>query len=306
MRSTMKPTAATGSLATSVRHWEDAMTATTTDGYVMGRTPEEYERLRQQARVWEQATATLLDRVSPRPGGRCLDVGCGPGETMRLMASRVGPEGSVVGLDTDGDLGRAAVDALHAAGHRQCSFVEADVETAGDVAAFPDGFHLGFDLVFARLLLLHLSDPVAALRRMWSWVVPGGHLVVQDYDLRAVDAYPSLGVVDEWRRVFLGTFTAVGRDIRLGQRLPALFAEAGIGAPDGTEVVGRLEPFATAAAMLSATYRSVSPAAVALGIVTEQQRDGWLAEVADATVTHGHHQAYWPLMVGAHKRRPTP
>src|SRR5258707_14882516 len=91
--------------------------------YVLGRTPEEHERLRRQARVWQDATTTLLDRVSPAPGARCLDVGCGPGETMRLMAERVGPAGRVVGLDTDAELGRAAVDMLRAAGHRQGSFI---------------------------------------------------------------------------------------------------------------------------------------------------------------------------------------
>ena len=62
-----------------------------TDGYALGRTPEEYERLRAQARVWEAATGRLLDRVGLAPGARCLDAGCGPGETMRLMAQRVGP-----------------------------------------------------------------------------------------------------------------------------------------------------------------------------------------------------------------------
>jgi SAM-dependent methyltransferase len=265
--------------------------------YVMGRTPEEYERLRQQARTWQDATTTLLDHVALGPGARCLDVGCGPGETMRLMAERVGPAGQVVGLDTDADLGRVAVDTLRAAGHQQCSFVEADVEGTD---AVPDG---SFDLVFGRLILLHLSDPVAALRRMWRWTAPGGHLVVQDYDLRGVDAYPPLDVVDEWRRVFLGTFTAVGRDVRLGHRLPSLFADAGIGAPDRTEVAGRLEPLATGGGMLAATYRSVSPAALQLGIVTEDQRDGWLADMAEATTKFGDHSLLWPLLIGVHKRR---
>ena len=55
--------------------------------------------------------------------------------------------------------------------------------------------------------------------------------------------------------------------------------------------------------MLAATYRSVSPAAVAKGIVTAEQRDRWLADIAEASRTHGDHQTYWPLMVGAYKRR---
>ena len=97
------------------------------DGYALARTPEEYERLRAQSRVWEAATGRLLDRVALAPGSRCLDAGCGPGETMRLMAQRVGPSGRVVGIDVDATLGGQALAMLHDAGHRQCEFARVDL-----------------------------------------------------------------------------------------------------------------------------------------------------------------------------------
>ena len=75
------------------------------DGYVLARTSEEYQRLRRQAQLWEQVTAQALDRVGIGAGMRCLDVGCGPGEVMRLMAGRVGASGRVTGLDNDGRVG---------------------------------------------------------------------------------------------------------------------------------------------------------------------------------------------------------
>ena len=95
---------------------------------MLGRTPAEYERLRAQARVWEAATGRLFDRVELAPGSRCLDAGCGPGETMRLMAQRVGPSGRVIGIDVDAALGAQALAMLHAAGHLHCSFEPVDVE----------------------------------------------------------------------------------------------------------------------------------------------------------------------------------
>src|SRR5205814_68472 len=79
------------------------------DRYTLGHSPQEYERLRAQARVWEAATGRLLDQVGLAPGARCLDAGCGPGETMRLMAQRTGPAGHVLGVDSDSALGAAAV-----------------------------------------------------------------------------------------------------------------------------------------------------------------------------------------------------
>lgn len=269
-----------------------------TSGYVMGRTAEEYERLRVQARIWQPATEALLDRIDLPPGACCLDVGCGPGETMRLMAERVGPAGLVVGLDTDADLGREALATLRDAGHDQCTYVEGDVERTDALA------DRRFDLVYGRLILLHVGNPVAALRRMWRWTAPGGYLVVQDYDMANVDVDPTLAVCDEWKRVFLGTYEAAGRPFRLGLRLPGLLAEAGIGAPDGTEVVGRLAPLATSGYMLTATYRAIAPLAIRFGLITEKERDGWLVDMEDAMRDHGDASLLWPLLIGVHARRP--
>jgi ubiquinone/menaquinone biosynthesis C-methylase UbiE len=270
------------------------------DGYSLGRTAEEYERLRSQARVWEAATGRLLDQVELAPGARCLDAGCGPGETMRLMAQRVGPAGRVCGIDVDKALRARALAALHAAGHHHCSFEPADVLQAERIPGAP------FDLVFARLLLFHLADPVAALRRLWDWVAPGGHLVVQDYDLRTVDVAPPLDSVQEFKRVVPAAFTGAGCDIHVGHRLPLLFADAGIGAPDGTDVAGRLEPLATTSAMVAAVYRSLLPVALQLGLTTEQRAAEWFAQLARDTAEHAQHAALWPLLIGAWKRKPYP
>jgi ubiquinone/menaquinone biosynthesis C-methylase UbiE len=134
------------------------MTTTETErqhgGYALGHTPEEYDRLRAQARVWEAATGRLLDQLGLAPGASCLDAGCGPGETMRLMAQRVGPTGRVLGIDTDSSLGPMTLATLHAAGHRQCFFHPQDLTAGEPIPCAP------FDLVYARLLLFHLPQRV--------------------------------------------------------------------------------------------------------------------------------------------------
>jgi tRNA A58 N-methylase Trm61 len=109
------------------------MSATSTESsegsiYVMGRTSEEYERLRRQSELLEPATRSVLTRAGLGPGMSCLDVGCGPGEVMRLMAEHVGPDGRVVGIDVDGKVGREALAVLRNKGYRQCSFVEGTVD----------------------------------------------------------------------------------------------------------------------------------------------------------------------------------
>ena len=90
----------------------------------MSRTSEEYERLRRQSELLESITGSVLNRVGLSTGMSCLDLGCGPGEVMRLMAQRVGPTGRVVGIDVDAKLGRETLSVLKSKGYQQCSFIE--------------------------------------------------------------------------------------------------------------------------------------------------------------------------------------
>jgi ubiquinone/menaquinone biosynthesis C-methylase UbiE len=265
--------------------------------YALGHTPEEYERLRMQARAWDAATGRLLDEVGLGPGATCLDAGCGPGETMRAMAERVGPAGRVLGLDADPAIGAMTVTMLHGAGHRQCAFQAQDITIADPIPGAP------FDLVYARLLLFHLSQRTDVLARLWDAVAPGGHLLIQDYDLRGISTAPQADWAGEVLRVFTGAFGAAGGDVSTGARLPQLFAEAGVGTPDGTDVAGRIEPLATGRFIAESAFRSVLPTAVAHGVTTEAGAAATLAAIDRDATRFPDRPFLWPLMIGAWKRK---
>jgi SAM-dependent methyltransferase len=214
---------------------------------------------------------------------------------MRALAERVGPAGRVLGIDRDASLGVLAVETLHGDGHRQCSFREHDLSQA---AAVPGG---PFDLVYARLLLFHLPQRVEALARLWAAVAPGGHLVVQDYDFRSIGVLPDLASIGELTRVFTAAFLAVGADVHVGSRLPELFRAAGVGAPDGTDVAGYLDPLPAGSAMLAQVFRSVLPVALAHGITTEENAAATLAAAEQDAARYPDGQLMWPLLVGAWK-----
>ena len=271
---------------------------TPADPYALARTPEEYERLRAQARVWEPGTARLLDRLGLEPGARCLDAGCGPGESMRLMAQRVGPSGRVTGIDVDAPLGDQALTMLRAAGHDQCDFARVDLAAENAIPGAP------FDLVYARLLLFHLPGRVAVLRRLWDAVAAGGHLLIQDYDVRSTSVTPELESVNEWMHVVRASFEARGADPEVGTRLPQLFARAGIGTPDGTDVAGRLESLADACRFFIAVHQGVASTAIAHGICTEQDAAALQARIARDAERHPDRPVMWPLMIAAWKRKP--
>jgi SAM-dependent methyltransferase len=271
----------------AVRPSIDTMTS-----YSLLREPAEYDRLRAQARVWETATARLLDRIALPTGARCLDAGCGPGETMRLLSQRVGPTGHVTGLDSDAGL----VETTRPHLPDNCDIATADLRR--------DPIDGEYDLVFARLLLFHLPERVEVLRRLWDAVAPQGHLVVQDYDLTAACAVPSAPGVDDVASLVIESFTAAGCDVQAGLKLPTFLKDAGIGTADGTDVSGILIPLRQGAPMLGHVLRSLLPSAIGHGVTTQDKAEGALERMNEDAAADPDRPMLWPLMAGIWKTRP--
>jgi hypothetical protein len=219
---------------------------------------------------------------------------------MRAMAERVGPAGRVLGIDADASLGGMTLEMLHGAGYRHCAFHAQDL-TAGDpIPGAP------YDLVYTRLLLFHLPQRVDVLARLWEAVAPGGHLLVQDFDLRGISSLPQLDSVADGLRLVTDAFGAASADVSAGARLPQLFAQAGVGTPDGTDVAGHLVPLAAASAQLEQVVRSVLPTALAHGITTEDQAEMLLASMDRDVVRFPDLPTLMPLLIGAWKRKGQP
>jgi len=268
---------------------------TPTDDYILGRTSAEYQRLRTQAKVWEEATKRVLLKAGLHAGMSCLDIGCGPGEVMRLMGEVVGPEGSVMGVDMDGNIGREALDVLRTTASGQYSFHEMDVESSDRVPDSP------FDVTFARITLFHLKEPVAFLRKMMRWTKPGGIIVVQEYDFESLEAYPKLDEMSEAIQTFRTVAERTGRDARLGFKLPTYFIEAGLGFPNGTDVAALLYEIEVGD-LTQAVYTSIFPMAQRLGIADEASRQRILGAIDEAIQTGGFY-GLSPMLIGAWKCR---
>jgi SAM-dependent methyltransferase len=133
------------------------------------------ERLALVAEIFDPVSRELLaSAVAPGPGpgpGLAVDLGCGPGYTTRLVADVCRPE-RTVGLERSehfADLARR---------RHSGPTVEFAVH---DVTRVP--FPVGpADVVFARLLLAHLPDPLGLVARWRSQLAPGGVLVLDEIE----------------------------------------------------------------------------------------------------------------------------
>jgi SAM-dependent methyltransferase len=182
-------------------------------GYTIDQGLGVQERMNLLAAVREPATMALLDAVNLPNRARCVDLGCGGGHVAMALARRVGPSGSVVGIDLDRELLAVARDIAAADGFDNVEFRDASAEdlSEGD-----------FDLAFSRLLFMHLPDPEAVASRMVDAVRPGGFVVVEDAQFSTCFTYPSCPAYDRWVNWSRETVRRTGADADIGPRLPSI------------------------------------------------------------------------------------
>jgi len=131
-----------------------------------------YERWRQNRKVFvgalDEVTDELFERYPPPQGGRCIDVGCGFGETTQAMAEMVGPEGFVLGTDSSPRFVEDARREAAEAGVENVEFELADAQTAE--------WEPVHDYAFSRMGTQFFIAPVPAMRAIRGALKPGGGL----------------------------------------------------------------------------------------------------------------------------------
>ena len=132
-------------------------------------------------------SAKILPSLEVGEGDKVVDVGCGFGDTAIEFARRVGPSGSVLGIDCcDGFLEFARADAK-AAGVENLVFVEGDAQSYR--------FEPVHDFCFSRFGTQFFENPVAGLRNMRTALRPGGVMTMIVW--RTIDDNPWLGLPKE-------------------------------------------------------------------------------------------------------------
>ena len=185
--------------------------------------------------LFNPSTFRRIDTLGIRPGWRCWEVGAGGPTVPAWLARRVVPGGYVLATDIDVAALPEATDV-------------AALPEATDVAALPEaaepGFEVlrhdvaaerapaaGFDLVHARLVVMHLADRGAALAAMTGALRPGGWLLLEDADLSLQplacpdEAGPAEQLANKIRRASVGLR---GDNLAFGRTLPRLLRGAGL------------------------------------------------------------------------------
>jgi ubiquinone/menaquinone biosynthesis C-methylase UbiE len=246
------------------------------EGTVYNPGPQTYEA-QLVPRIFRPWAERLVDAANLRAGERVLDVACGTGIVARTAAGRVGPGGTVVGVD----INPAMLDVARNLANGSIRYVQSNAQE------LPFG-EAEFDVVFCQQGLQFFTDRAAALREVHRVTTPRGravfavwrgpehHRIQLDIDrdvigrylpaeyLEGSDAPFALGDIEEVRRLFL---------------------DAGFSQVHIRTHVSEVR-FPSARQMLDGLTGAHAPVAAAIAALAESEREALYADVAKANATY--------------------
>lgn len=219
--------------------------------------PEAADRFAALGELFDAGTIRHLEGRGVASGWHCLEVGGGGGSIAKWLSDRVGPSGRVVVTDVN----TSFLDTLKCPNLevRQHNIVTDPLPEAA------------FDLVHARLVLMHLPEREAVLARLFKALKPGGWLLDEEFDAVSLRTDPA---VSAWEPALYGFFAMHqllaerGVDLRFGRLLHGRLrglglaevgADARLSAGTGGSVVARL---------IRSTYDQLRDAMIEGGYIT--------------------------------------
>jgi SAM-dependent methyltransferase len=231
---------------------------------------ETRERFLALSDLYDDETIRCLQAVGIAPGWHCLEVAAGGGSIAQWLADRVGSSGRVLATDLDTRfLESLAAPALEVRRH--------------DIARdpLPDS---AFDLVHARLILVHLPERELALAKMANALKPGGWLVCEEFDSLSMPADPvrhpdecALKAQAALQRVMASR----GTDTRYGRSLAARMRTLGL---VDVRAEGRMAMWQGASAgarLFRANFEQLRDELLRIGLLAPAELDDDLARLDD-------------------------
>jgi SAM-dependent methyltransferase len=191
------------------------------DHYLLGRAEAEEARLKRQIANLAPDSDAQFERIGIRPGERVLDLGCGPGGVLHLLGKRVGPQGSVLGIERSAHFVALARRFIQDHALTQIEVREGDAYDTGLPRASFDGAHM-------RLVLVNVPEPDRIVREMMALVRPGGWIASFEADFMGHVCDPPLPAWDRLLAAYTAYTTKQGIDLFIGRRTHGLFRDAGV------------------------------------------------------------------------------
>jgi len=177
------------------------------DDYTFGDSELAERRLELLGTTFQDTTRDFLLAQAPTEPAVAVDLGSGPGHTTVLLRDTLHPRHT---LAVDFSAAYVAATAKRVGGDPTVEVLEADALELPERVA-------GADVIFVRMLLSHLRDPLGAVDLWLQRLAPGGVLLIEEVE-SIETAEPALSRYLTLQREML---EANGNRLEIGPRLDA-------------------------------------------------------------------------------------
>lgn len=241
--------------------------------YLMSTGVEAAARLDMMQKIFGEHSRAQVDKVLAE-GMVVFDIGCGSGAMTEYFAKKVGPTGHVYAIDISDENLKVTQEKLK--NYSNISF------HLGDVERFNFLNQIRPDLIYMRLVMMHLVQPDLALSNVFQRLKPGGYYLGQESIWDEVQTLPetpwlldyATNVRKEISKKLGGVNPNIGRD------LGRLSAEVGFKNINAYRTKYRFDK-KTSQLFLGMGFKEIGKSCIPRGIVTKELIDSYLVALEE-------------------------
>jgi ubiquinone/menaquinone biosynthesis C-methylase UbiE len=189
--------------------------------YVLSTSEQARKNLDYQHGIMANESYQQLQRAGLKKGQVVWDIGCGSGAMTEYIAREVGVDGKVFAVDVSKEQLENTKKRISAAGLKNVTFILADIQEDNDWPIEKA------DIVYSRLLLMHVTKGKAALINMKSLLRAGGVLSLQESAFSDNDTPDYNPVLKDYFASLVKLGISKGVDFDIGQKLAVLCEDVG-------------------------------------------------------------------------------
>jgi SAM-dependent methyltransferase len=230
------------------------------DNYVLASGRSGHDRLRMLCEIHDPPTRQLLLRAGLNSAHRYVEFGCGLGYVARWAATLAA---QVTATDLSEEQLSESRRLAREQGLRNIEFTTANI--------YEHGLEPGsYDYSYSRWLLMHLTRPVEAMRKIREALKPGGIMVCEEADISAIYTEPATDGYHSYRDLAFVLGEKINVDYAGGRHLHLWAREAGfeilhVDAYQPHFMTGPHKNF------WSWTFHESVPNAMKMGVITEER-----------------------------------
>lgn len=203
------------------------------------------------------------------PGMTVYDIGCGSGEMTIYLAQSVGETGCVYAVDASQEQLQLTKERIESLKLNNVRYILADIQTPSSWISEKA------DIVYSRLILMHLQNPKDALKNMYALLKPYGMLSLQETTWSTICCSFPCEAIDNYRDAVIALGKERGANYNLGEELPFICKGLGFKIVHQQDVQTKLK-INIAKQLLLARVPELKSNLIEAKITTAKNFDSWI------------------------------